>query len=180
MDDEEYNHVEENIFLTAVNDYPTSSYVSDAARDAWETLVEQVLPIIQALPAKGCRRLKADSPAVKRILEYYLQELCFNRISAKPIQQGENANNQNITTMSSKPIYRPVMILGRDLNLLSERDLIALSQEVKKEAKDLTELGLKSKKIAARVRELEEALALITAKIDEGFDEGVVVPANAE
>lgn len=65
------------------------------------------------------------------------------------------------------PIARPTLVYGEDIDLMDDEELIDATKAIQKRIDTLRAIPGNSRKIAKQIKEAEEAMALVVAKLDE-------------
>lgn len=127
-----------------------------------------VRQFIKAMEAKGVE-LSAYENMGLSVESSKALKLAQNEISILfPNGLGEPSNQptMNIEAYSQKPIARPVLILGKELEKMSDEDTIAAIETLRKTQEAIKALDINSKKMHRKSSEIEEAVALCIQHLD--------------
>ena len=192
--EDEYDHVVEEIYLTAVNSRGIYKRCFDILKLEMETGKDTNRLVYRSALWSAIREAKLENSGItveqyakawacirSDLVEPVLRELGLDISEAikngqrlldeaqekyeKQIQQTKEVNLMN--ELQNTPVKNITYVYGRDVNGLSKNDLMESIKRAKKEIATLKDVGVESKYIAGQIEDLEDAILLMTNKLDE-------------
>ena len=163
----EWDHEEENVHLSAINDYATHLELEAICRLHFNAMTRQLAERLKKFARRNgmTATCQPEGWAAACVREHYLGNALVRRDKQQQQQQHQKENN-TMSQYIDKAVATPTLVYGTDISELNEPQLIDMIRGLKGKQKALADVGVESKKLTQRKAELDTALAAVVAELD--------------